>query len=104
MLLVMLMLGLEFQPKISSFKLPCITILLKTFFGLALGWLVVRIFGLGGLERIAVLVGASLPPSIMTLIFSEENDLDTEYNANLISLALPFALIFFLVFSNFLKI
>jgi len=102
LLLVMLMLGLEFHPKISSFKLPALTILLKTSVGLSLGLLISMIFGLSGIERIAVIIGASLPPSIITLIFSEENNLDTEYVANLLSIALPFSLIFLMVLIDFI--
>ena len=102
LLLVMLMLGLEFHPKISSFKLPALTILLKTSVGLSLGLLVSIIFGLSGIERIAVIIGASLPPSIITLIFSEENNLDTEYVANLLSIALPFSLIFLMGLISFI--
>lgn len=102
LLLVMLMLGLEFHPKISSFKLPALTILLKTSVGLSLGLLISMIFGLTGVERIAVIVGASLPPSIITLIFSEENNLDTEYVASLLSIALPFSLIFLMGLISFI--
>lgn len=100
--LVMIFLGLEFQPSISSLKLPFITIGIKTAIGLLLGVVVSMIFGLGGVERIAVIIGSSLPPSIITLIFAKENNLDVEYTANLISVALIFAIIFLSILINFL--
>lgn len=102
LLLVMLMLGLEFEPEVASFKLPVLTILLKTSIGFALGWLISSFFGFTGIERIAVIVGASLPPSILTLIFSEENNLDTKYVASLLSIAVPFALIYLTILLNFI--
>jgi malate permease and related proteins len=34
-------------------------------------------FGLTGLERAAVLVGATLPPSLLTLLFAQHNKLDS---------------------------
>lgn len=92
--LAMILLGLEFEPSFKLFKLPALAVLLKTAIGFTLGWLVAILFHLGGVERIAVILGASLPPSILTLVFSEENNLDTEYNAGLLSLALPFGIIF----------
>jgi predicted permease len=76
--------------------------LLKTSIGLLLGWLAAAIFGLDGVERIAVIVASSLPPSMLTLVFAEENKLDTNYVANLLSTALPVALLFFPVLLNFL--
>jgi len=98
--LVMLMLGLEFEPEIESFKLPVVTVILKASIGLVLGWLVSSFFGFSGIERIAVIMGASLPPSILTLVFSEENNLDTKYVASLLSFALPFSLIYLTILLN----
>ncbi len=92
--LVMLLVALEFEPTKSSLKLPFLAMLLKAFSGLALGLLVSFLFGLSGLERIAVIVGASLPTSIITIIFAKDNKLDTRYAANLISISLPFSILF----------
>jgi hypothetical protein len=92
--LVMLLVALEFEPTKSSLKLPFLAMMLKAFSGLALGLLVSSFFGLSGLERIAVIVGASLPTSIITIIFAKDNRLDTRYAANLISISLPFSILF----------
>lgn len=100
--LIMILLGLEFKPSISSLKLPVITVILKTGFGLILGFIVSYIFGLEGVERIVVIIASCLPPSIITLVFAKENDLDMEFTANLISVSLPFAIIFITILVNFL--
>ncbi len=99
---VMVMLGLEFQPVLSHFKLPAITILLKTVVGLSLGYIVSIIFGFTGVERAAVLVMSSLAPSILVIAFSEQNGLDTEYAANLLSIAIPFSIILVAALIGFL--
>lgn len=101
--LAMILLGLEFEPSFKLFKLPALAVLLKTAIGFALGWIVAILFHLGGVERIAVVLGSSLPPSILTLVFSEENNLDTEYNAGLLSLALPFGIIFLTILLGMLN-
>ena len=101
-LLMMLMLGLTVQFERSYLKLSSTTILLKTSIGLLLGWAAALLFGLDGVERAAVIVAAALPPSMITLIFAEENDLDTRYVANLLSTALPVAILFFPILLSFL--
>jgi len=64
--------------------------------------LAVKLLGLTGIERTAVLIGASLPPSILTFIFVEENELDTDYTSNMLSLSLLFELIFIVFLLNFI--
>lgn len=94
LLLLFLMLSLEFNLNLRDLKLASLTIFLKTAIGLILGLIISNILGLSGIEKTAVLVGSSLPPSLITLVFTEENNLDTAFLANLISLSLPIALIF----------
>ncbi len=94
LVLIMLMLALSFEPSLSSIKFPFTEILLKTVAGLFVGLLLSGLFGFSGVERAAVIIGASLPPSFITLIFSQENNLDNKYVANLLSISIPFALIF----------
>lgn len=91
--LVLLLLGLEFQVSTASLSRCLPLVALKMGCGLVLGWLVAGMFGLGGVERVAVLVGASLPPSLLTLLFAQENGLDSGLAASLVSAALPLALI-----------
>ena len=44
----------------------------------------------------------TLPPSIMTLVFSQENNLDENYITNLLSISLPFSLVFLALLMGFL--
>ena len=96
--LVLILLSLEFNLDLSYFKLCLLTTLAKTFCGAALGWLAAIIFGFTGIERVAVIVGSSLPPSMLTLVFAEKNNLDTKFVANLLSIALPFSCLFLTLF------
>lgn len=100
--LIMLMLALDFEPRLFSTKLPSIEILLKTTAGLFIGIILSHIFGFDGVERAAIIIGASLPPSIMTLVFSQENNLDENYVTNLLSISLPFSLVFLALLMGFL--
>ena len=80
-------------PRIAMHVLQILLALVKMGGGLGLGWLVSGIFGLSGVERMAVLVGSALPPSLLTLLFAQENQLDTRFAATLISVAVPLALV-----------
>ncbi|MGK7899662.1 MAG: AEC family transporter [Xenococcus sp. (in: cyanobacteria)] len=92
--LILILLSLEFNLDLSYFKLCLLTTIAKTFCGAGLGWLTTMIFGFTGVEQVAVIVGSSLPPSMLTLIFAEKNNLDTKFVANLLSIALPFSCLF----------
>ncbi len=96
--LILILLSLEFHLDLSYFKLCLFTTLAKTFCGAGLGWLAAMIFGFVGVEKVAVIVGSSLPPSMLTLIFAEKNNLDTKFVANLLSIALPFSCVFLILF------
>ena len=100
--LVLILLSLEFHLDLSYFKLCLFTTLAKTFCGAGLGWIAAIIFGFTGVEKIAVIVGSSLPPSMLTLIFAEKNNLDTKFVANLLSIALPFSCLFLTFLLQFL--
>jgi malate permease and related proteins len=93
LLLVLLLLGMEFRVQRSSLGLYGLVALVKIGCGLGLGGLAVLAFNLDGLERAAVLVGASLPPSMLTLLFTQENDLDSGFAISVISVAVPLYLV-----------
>lgn len=92
--LVMILLGLEFEPKVR-FGLPVFAFTAKLAAGAAVGLGIATLFGFEGLERIAVIVGATLPASIMGVVFAEENGLDTKYIASLIAFSIPVYLALF---------
>lgn len=93
-LLIMVTLALEFEPSFSSLQLPILTVLLKTGIGFTLGVGITLLFHITGVEQVAIIIGTSLPSSLLTLMYSSENNLDSQYVANLLSIALPCAFLF----------
>lgn len=89
LLLVLLLLGMEFQIQLSSVGRYLLLALAKIGCGLSLGWTATQLFGLQGVEQAAVLAGAALPPSMLTLLFAQENNLDTRFVISFISAAVP---------------
>ncbi|PSR16993.1 hypothetical protein C8255_14970 [filamentous cyanobacterium CCP3] len=93
LLLVLLVVGMEFEVQLAGSWLYLLVAIAKIGGGLGLGWVAVTAFGLDGVERAAVLVGAALPPSLLTLFFTQENGLDTRFAVSLISVAIPLYLV-----------
>ncbi|GCF11242.1 AEC family transporter [Dictyobacter arantiisoli] len=91
--LIMILIALEFEFAHMTFRLPVLMIFLKTGIGITLGVLFCFLFHFTGLERLAVVVAASLPPSLLTMVFAKEHDLDVRFLASLCSLALPVAIV-----------
>jgi malate permease and related proteins len=89
LLLVLLLLGMEFQVQLSSVGRYILLALAKIGCGLSLGWVATQLFGLQGVEQATVLAGAALPPSMLTLLFAQENHLDTRFVISFISAAVP---------------
>jgi hypothetical protein len=42
--------------------------------------------------RVAVVLAASLPSSLMTVVYAQQNDLDAQFLASSLSVALPIAI------------
>ncbi|PSN18288.1 hypothetical protein C7271_13290, partial [filamentous cyanobacterium CCP5] len=102
LLLMLLLLSLEFQVSQSALGMHLGLAALKTTCGLALGWGAVQLFGLEGVNRAAVIVGATLPPSMLTILFARENHLDTQFAVGLVSVGIPFALVVLTGLLNYL--
>ncbi|GHP00904.1 transporter [Reticulibacter mediterranei] len=92
LLLIMLLIAVEFELRLSSFTLPLLAMYFKAALGVIVGLLVSLLFGFTGMTRVAVVLGASLPSSLMTVAFARENELDTPFLASQLSLALPTAI------------
>ncbi|WP_071527183.1 AEC family transporter [Nodosilinea nodulosa] len=93
LLLVLLVIGMEFEVPRRGGYLYLLVALAKIGCGLGLGWVAVTAFDLHGVERSAVLVGAGLPPSLLTLFFAQENGLETSFVISFISVAIPLYLV-----------
>jgi len=65
--------------------------------GVAVGLLVSLLFHLTGVEQMAVILGSSVPASLMTLVYARENELDVKFLASMLSLALPTSIGFSLI-------
>lgn len=89
----LLFVGMEFEWTGSVFGQPALTMYLKLMVGLSVGALVAFVLHLGGTERIAVMVAASLPASLMTVPLAQEHHLDAAFIAQQLALALPTSLL-----------
>lgn len=97
--LIMFLVGLEFECSFSSLVLPGLAMYLKIGIGISVGVLVSLFFGFTGVERIAVVLAASLPASLLTIIVAKENRLDGQFVASVLSLALPVSIAVSLIFT-----
>lgn len=89
LLLVLLLLGMTVRVDCSGLPLYGGLALAKVTCGLGLGWLASGLLGLQGLEQTVVLLGAALPPSLLTILFCQEHHLDTRFTVGFISMAVP---------------
>ena len=103
LLLVMVLLGLEFEFSLNSFKLPLLNIILKTCIGLCLGLFLSFLFNLKGIDKATVLVASTLPPSILNIVLATDYELDIQYTADLLSLAILISILFISLFIPLLK-
>lgn len=101
LLLILLLMSLEFQISRASLRLHLSMAILKTVCGLALGAAAVSFWRIEDTARAAVLVGAALPPSMLAILFSRENQLNTRFAVGFISVAIPFSLVFLTLMLNF---
>ena len=97
--LIMFLVGLEFEWSFSSLVLPGLAMYLKMGIGMSVGVLVSLLFGFSGVERIAVVLAASLPASLLTVIVAKENQLDGQFVASMLSIALPVSIAVSLLFT-----
>jgi predicted permease len=100
--LIMLALGIYFTPKLIR-PLPIFTgIAIRMLIGLLLGFAFAEIFGLTGLTRNIVLLGASAPIGFNTLTFASLEDLDKEFAASLLSFSIVIGMIYVPLFIIFM--
>lgn len=102
--LIMLALGIYFNPKLINFKLILIVIAIRMGIGLCSGMFLCYLFNFQGLERIIIITGASAPIGFNTLTFASLENLDKEFAASLVSLAIGIGIfsvpIILYIFSN----
>ncbi len=92
--LTLLALGIYFSPRIIKMKSIFSGIFIRMFFGLALGFMFVKIFNLEGLNRLFILISSAAPIGYNTLTFSSLENLDNEFAASLVSISILIGLIY----------
>lgn len=86
--LIMLSLGIYFHPKNNNLGKISLVIFIRNGIGLAIGYLLVSLFHLEGLNRTIVIISSAAPVGYNTLIFSDMENLDTEFSATLVSVSI----------------
>lgn len=92
--LVMIALGLYFDPSLSNLGKAVVGIFIRMGLGLGIGILLATIFGLEGITRTVVIVNSALPIGFNTLIFANLENMDREFAATLVSISIFIALFY----------
>jgi malate permease and related proteins len=92
--LIMISLGLFFEPKLKNMDKALIAIIIRMVGGLGLGILLCYLFGLEGMNRTIVIASASTPIGFNTLIFAKLEEMDIEFAATCVSLSILIAIFY----------
>lgn len=92
--LVMIALGLYFEPRLKNLGTAFLAIFIRMGLGLGIGIALALVFGLTGLTRTTVIVCAGLPIGFNTLIFANLENMDREFAATMVSFSILIALLY----------
>lgn len=92
--LVMVALGVYFEPRRIRSAVILFPIVLRVVLGLVLAYAWIELLELDGLARTLVLFGAVAPVGFNTLVFASLEKLDEEFAASIVSLSLLLALLY----------
>lgn len=90
--LVMLALGLYFEPSFKQLEYALLAVFIRMGVGLAFGFALSYLFGLTGLFRTVVISCSALPIGFNTLIFADIENLDREFAATEVSISMIVAM------------
>jgi len=90
--LVMIALGLFFEPSFKQLEYALLAVFIRMGVGLALGFGLSYLFGLTGLVRTVVISCSALPIGFNTLIFADLENLDREFAATEVSISMIVAM------------
>lgn len=90
--LVMISLGLYFEPRIKHFAPALMAVFIRMGIGLVIGIGFALAFGLEGITRSVVITCSALPIGFNTLMFAELENLDREFAATAVSISMILAL------------
>jgi len=86
--LIMLSLGIYFNPKILNAKLLTTTIFIRMVIGFSIGYAFCLVFNLQGWEKTIVILCASSPVGFNTITLASLENLDKEFAASLVSVSI----------------
>jgi len=92
--LVMIALGLYFEPKLNNLGKALLAVFIRMGIGLGIGLLLAMIFGLQGITRTVIIVNSALPIGFNTLIFADLENMDREFAATCVSISIFIALFY----------
>lgn len=90
--LIMIALGLIFEPKLDRLGSVLTAIFIRMGIGLFLGWGLTYILGLHGMTRTIIIASSSTPIGFNTLIFANLENMDKEFAASMVSISILIAL------------
>lgn len=92
--LVMIALGLYFEPRIKNLGKAFLAIFIRMGLGLGAGYLLTLALGLTGLTATTITVCAALPIGFNTLIFADMENMDSEFAATMVSISILISLFY----------
>jgi malate permease and related proteins len=92
--LVMIALGLYFEPRLRNMGTAFLAIFIRMGVGLGIGYSLAWVLGLQGLTATTVTVCAALPIGFNTLIFANLENMDREFAATMVSFSIIIALFY----------
>lgn len=92
--LVMIALGLYFEPKLNKLGLAFLAVFIRMVVGLGIGLVFAYALGLQGITRTVVIVNSALPIGFNTLIFANLENMDREFAATCVSISIFIALFY----------
>ncbi len=101
--LPMFILGFYFQPTLKQIKLVLFSVTFRMLLGLAIG-VVVSFLLTNSMDRITVIMAASAPIGLMSLIFSAEYEKDTQFASSIVSYSMILGLIMCTILDHIFRI
>ena len=92
--LVMIALGLYFEPKTNNLGKALIAVFIRMVIGLGIGIILATVLHLQGITRTVVIVNSALPIGFNTLIFANLENMDREFATTCVSISIFIALFY----------
>ncbi|MCB5230249.1 MAG: AEC family transporter [Candidatus Cloacimonas sp.] len=92
--LVMVALGVYFQPRVHNVKKISLVYLIRIIGGLLSGLLFIAVFKVTGLNAKIIIASAAAPVGYNTLVLSQMEELDVEFAASLVSFSILLGIIY----------